>query len=44
MLKKAATEPESFTEIEKIIRLLPEDGVVPEAFKKLYSTFRKVVK
>ncbi len=44
MLKKAANEPESFTEIEKIIRLLPEDGVVPEAFKKLYSTFRKVVK
>ena len=44
MLKKAATEPESFTEIEKLIRLLPEDSVVPETFKKLYNTFRKVVK
>ena len=44
MLKKAATEPESFKEIEKLIRLLPEDSVVPETFKKLYNTFRKVVK
>lgn len=44
MLKKAATEPESFTEIEKLIRLLPKDSVVPETFKKLYNTFRKVVK
>ena len=44
MLKKAATEPESFKEIEKLIRLLPEDSVVPETFKKIYNTFRKVVK
>ncbi len=44
MLKKAATELESFTEIEKLIRLLPKDSVVPETFKKLYNTFRKVVK
>ena len=44
MLKKAATEPESFTEIEKLIRLLPKDSVVPETFKKIYNTFRKVVK
>ena len=44
MLKKAATEPESFKEIEKLIRLLLEDSVVPETFKKLYNTFRKVVK
>ena len=44
MLKVAATAPERFVEIEKFIQLLDGDDIVPEAFRKLYDMFRKVVK
>ena len=44
MLQTAVTAPERFTEIEKLVQAVSEDGVVPDSFEKLYSTFRKVVK
>ncbi|MDD3370083.1 MAG: hypothetical protein EOM34_14315 [Clostridia bacterium] len=44
MLQTAATAPERFTEIEKLVQAVSEDGVVPDGFERLYSTFRKVVK
>ena len=44
MLKTAATTPERFVEIEKLIQVLSGDDIVPEAFRNLYNTFRKVVK
>jgi hypothetical protein rflaF_15634 len=44
MLKVAATAPERFVEIEKFIQLLDGDDIVPEAFRNLHDTFRKVVK
>ena len=44
MLKTAATAPERFVEIEKLIQVLSGDDIVPEAFRNLYDTFRKVVK
>jgi hypothetical protein rflaF_15634 len=43
MLKTAATAPERFVEIEKLIQVLSVDDIVPEAFRNLYDTFRKVV-
>lgn len=44
MLKTAATAPERFVEIEKLIQVLSGDDIVLEAFRNLYNTFRKVVK
>ena len=44
MLQTAVTAPERFAEIEKLVQAVSEDGVVPDGFEKLYSTFRKVVK
>ena len=44
MLKTAATAPERFVEIEKLIQVLSGDDIVPEAFRNLYNTFKKVVK
>lgn len=44
MLKTAVTAPERFIEIEKLIQVLSGDDIVPEAFRNLYDTFRKVVK
>lgn len=44
MLQTAVTAPERFTEIEKLVQAVSDDGVVPDGFEKLYSTFRKVVK
>ena len=44
MLKTAVTAPERFVEIEKLIQVLSGDDIVPEAFRNLYDTFRKVVK
>lgn len=44
MLQTAVEAPERFIEIEKLVHAVSEDGVVPDGFDKLYSTFRKVVK
>lgn len=44
MLQTAVTAPERFVEIEKLVQAISADGVVPEGFERLYSTFRKVVK
>lgn len=44
MLQTAVEAPERFVEIEKLVQAVSEDGVIPEGFDKLYSTFRKVVK
>lgn len=43
MLQTAATNPEKFRGIEYLIRTISEDGVIPEDFKQLYSTFKKAV-
>mgnify|MGYP000429496625 CR=1 FL=1 len=44
MLQTAVEAPERFIEIEKLVQAVSEDGVIPEGFDRLYSTFRKVVK
>lgn len=44
MLRTAATNPEKFRGIEYLMETVPEDGVIPEDFKKLYGTFKKAVK
>lgn len=44
MLKTAANTPEKFKGIEYLMKTISEDGVIPEDFKELYETFKKVVK
>ena len=44
MLQTAATNPDKFRGIEYLMKAISEDGIIPEDFKKLYETFRKVVK
>ena len=44
MLKTAATNPEKFKGIDYLIKTISDDGIVPEDFKKMYETFKKVVK
>ena len=44
MLKTAATNPEKFDGIEYLMKTISDDGVIPEDFKALYETFKKVVK
>ncbi len=43
MLQTAATRPEKFRGIEYLMKTISEDGVIPDEFKTLYETFRKVV-
>ena len=42
-LQTAATRPEKFRGIEYLMKTISEDGVIPDEFKALYETFRKVV-
>lgn len=44
MLQTAATFPERFREIDYLIKAISADGVVPEYFEELYTTFKKAVK
>lgn len=44
MLQTAATNPGKLKEIDYLLKTVSADGVIPENFKKLYDTFRKVVK
>lgn len=44
MLQTAATFPERLKEIDFLIQTLSGDNVIPNDFKELYSTFKKVVK
>ena len=44
MLMAAASSPDRFKEIDYLMRSISKDGVIPEDFKKLYATFKKVVK
>ncbi len=44
MLQTAATAPEKFKGIEYLIKIIPDDGIIPEDFKKLYETFKKAVR
>ena len=44
MLQTAVTNPEKFKGIEYLMKSISEDGIIPEDFKKLYETFKKVVK
>lgn len=44
MLKTAATNPDKFKELDSLMQAISDDGVVPEGFEELYSTFKKVVK
>ena len=44
MLQTAASAPEKFKGIEYLMKTLAGDEVVPDDFKKLYQTFKKVVK
>ena len=44
MLKTAATHPEQLRKIETLMLALEGEDVLPEEFKQLYDTFKKVVK
>ena len=44
MLQAAATYPEKFKGIEYLMNNLTTNEVIPEDFKKLYNTFKRVVK
>jgi len=44
MLQAAATAPEKFKGIEYLMKTLSKDGIIPDDFKKLYDTFKRVVK
>ena len=44
MLQTAATNPGKFQGIEYLMRAISDDGVIPDDFKKLYDTFKKVVR
>jgi HKD family nuclease len=44
MLRTATTDPERFREIEYLLNTVDDDGVIPDGFKELYNTFKKVVK
>lgn len=44
MLKTAATNPDKFKELDFLMQAISNDGVAPEGFEELYSTFKKVVK
>ena len=44
MLQTAAANPAKLKEIDYLLKTVSADGVIPEHFKKLYDTFRKVVK
>ena len=44
MLQTAATAPERFKEIDYLVKAISLDGVIPENFEELYTTFKKAVK
>lgn len=44
MLKVAATNPEKLNSIDYLIKAISKNGIVPDKFLKLYSTFQKAVK
>lgn len=44
MLKTAASNPDKFKELDFLMQAISNDGVAPEGFEELYSTFKKVVK
>ena len=44
MLKAAATDPQRFKGIEYLLAKISKDGIIPENFKKLHDTFKKVMK
>lgn len=44
MLRTATTDPERFREIEYLLNTVDNDGVIPDGFRELYNTFKKVVK
>lgn len=44
MLQTAATAPERFKEIDYLVKAISSDGVIPENFEELYTTFKKAVK
>lgn len=43
MLQTAALNPDKFKGIDYLMKTISEDGIIPEDFKKLYETFKKVV-
>ena len=43
MLRTAAEAPERFAEIDYLVRMVTDDGIVPEGFFGLYDKFRKAV-
>lgn len=44
LLRTAAENPEKLNGIEYLVKYIEEDGVIPDSFKTLYETIRKVVK
>lgn len=44
MLKAAATNPEKLNGVDYLMKAVSKDGIVPDKFLKLYSTFQKAVR
>ena len=44
MLKTALANPEKLKEIEYLLRMVNDQSVIPEEFRRLYNTFRTTLK
>lgn len=44
MLKTAASDPDRFKGIDYLLTTISKDGIIPENFKMLHDTFKKVMK
>ena len=44
MLQAAATAPEKFKGIEYLMKIISDDGIIPDDFRQLYDIFKKAVK
>ena len=44
MLKTALDNPEKLKEIEYLLRMVNDQNVIPEEFRRLYDTFRTTLK
>jgi len=43
MLKAAASSPDRFSEIDYLMKMITDTGIIPEGFTELYNTCKKVV-
>lgn len=44
MLKTALEDPKRLNEIEYLLKMITDNGIIPDEFRKLYETFRRTLK